>query len=110
MNFYENLTNTTFSSVFCVHLPDWERDKGQRHSDVRYLKFIAVSAFYICNKFNKCFRIFPDRVLGYLYIFADKCRSVPTVAKFSDDRLPHMKPFLSAEHVRRVPFRHRLSS
>ena len=68
MKFYENLTNTTISTAFSVHLPDRERGKGQRHSDLT-LKFIAVSALYICNKFNRCFRVVPHRVLGYLYIF-----------------------------------------
>ena len=60
MQFYENLTNTTFSSAFSVHLPDQERGKGQRHSN------IAVSAFYICNKLNRCLGIFLHMVLAWI--------------------------------------------
>ena len=32
--FYENLVNTTSSTAFYVHLPNRERGKGQRLSDV----------------------------------------------------------------------------
>ena len=32
--FYENLANTTSSTAFYVHLPNRERGKGQRASDV----------------------------------------------------------------------------
>ena len=34
MKFYENRTNTTSSIAFSVHLPDRERDKGQRLDDI----------------------------------------------------------------------------
>ena len=59
--FYENLANMTSSTAFYVHLPNRERGKGQRLSDVTL--FIAVSALYICNKFKRCFRVIPHMVL-----------------------------------------------
>ena len=80
-------------------------------SQWRYLKFIAVSALYICNKFNHVFELFHIGSLdiGTILLCVSSCQmqicaNCPPVLWWS---VEHIKPFLFAENVRRVPFRHR---
>ena len=56
-----------FYSLF--RAPPWPRAGQGSTSQRRYLKFIAVSALYICNRLNRCFRFFPHRIPGYRFIF-----------------------------------------
>ena len=49
MKFNENLTNMTSSKAFPVHLPDRERGKGQRHSDVTRSLLLSVPCIFVTS-------------------------------------------------------------
>ena len=47
--FYENLANMTTSKAFYVHLPNRERGKGQRLSDVTLSLLLSVLYIFVTS-------------------------------------------------------------
>ena len=70
-----------------MHLPDRERCKGQRHSNVTLSLLLSVPFIFVADV-SEFFHIGSLDIGTFYYVYpAVKCRSVATVAKFSDDRL-----------------------
>ena len=111
MKFYESLTNTTSSTAFLCTSRTGSGARVNVSVTLLEVKFIAVSALYICNKLNRCFRVFPHRILGYRHIFI-MCIHLSNsdlyqLSLSSLTTVEHTKPLSCAG---RVPFRHHLSS
>ena len=80
----------TSSTAFYVHLPNRERGKGHRLNDVTLSLLLSVLYIFVTSltMFKSYSTYGPWISVQFYYVYpAVKCRSVPTVLRFSDDWL-----------------------